>query len=486
MDKWTYGFDELAERVKDWTPERAAEVCWITPEEIREAARIMGTCGPVAMNIGLGPGCMHTNAIQNGRALACLHGLLGHIDVVGGTPVSLSFSVMLDDKITLWDGTKDPGRSDLFTFGGEEHPLYKSFGRSNDPHAVFEALITGEPRPVKAFIAIANDPLLCYENTNLTYEAMTSPNLDFVAVKDFYMSPTAKLADLLLPSADWAERCSYDEEIDGNLLLTFDQAVEAPGECWDDWEFFLHWGKRIDPEHWPWNNTKEMVLWRLKEFYDLDLTWDEFQSKDWRSTEPGGEKGDYIEKKYEKGIMRPDGQPGFATPTGRIEFWCQALADFGYDPLPDYVEPMESPISQPELAEEYPLIAVTGHRVYSFFHSAWTNIPAQRKLYPDPFALVHPDDARAYGITDGEWITITSPRGHIISKAAVTREIKKGVVAVPRPGWRDECPELGLPGYGWDKCNGNILVPSTPAEPGYGATAMRSSLCKIEAGRGDL
>ena len=486
VDKWTYGFDELAERVKDWTPERAAEVCWITPEEIREAARIMGTCGPVAMNIGLGPGCMHTNAIQNGRALACLHGLLGHIDVVGGTPVSLSFSVMLDDKITLWDGTKDPGRSDLFTFGGEEHPLYKSFGRSNDPHAVFEAMIAGEPRPVKAFIAIANDPLLCYENTNLTYEAMTSPNLDFVAVKDFYMSPTAKLADLLLPSADWAERCSYDEEIDGNLLLTFDQAVEAPGECWDDWEFFLHWGKRIDPEHWPWNNTKEMVLWRLKEFYDLDLTWDEFQSKDWRSTEPGGEKGDYIEKKYEKGIMRPDGQPGFATPTGRIEFWCQALADFGYDPLPDYVEPMESPISQPELAEEYPLIAVTGHRVYSFFHSAWTNIPAQRKLYPDPFALVHPDDARAYGITDGEWITITSPRGHIISKAAVTREIKKGVVAVPRPGWRDECPELGLPGYGWDKCNGNILVPSTPAEPGYGATAMRSSLCKIEAGRGDL
>ena len=322
VDKWTYGFDELAERVKDWTPERAAEVCWITPEEVREAARIMGENGPVAMNIGLGPGCMHTNAIQNGRATACLQGLLGHIDVKGGVPVNLSFSVMLDDKITLWDGAKDPGRADLFTFGGEEHPLYKSFGRSNDPHAVFQAIITGEPRPVKAFVAIANDPLLCYENTNLTYQAMTSPNLDFIAVKDFYMSPTAKLADLVLPSSDWAERCSYDEEIDGNLLLTFDQAVEPPGECWDDWKFFLEWGKRIDPEHWPWNDTKEMVLWRLKEFYDLDLTWDEFQAEDYRSTEPGGKKGEYIEKKYEKGIMRPDGQLGFPTPTGRIEFWC--------------------------------------------------------------------------------------------------------------------------------------------------------------------
>ncbi|WP_303203552.1 molybdopterin-containing oxidoreductase family protein, partial [Raoultibacter timonensis] len=167
IDNWTYGFAELAERVEEWTPEKTAAVCEITPEEVISAARMMGTQGPVGMMIGLGPGCMHSNAIQNGRALACLQGLLGWIDVPGGVSVPLSFSVMLDDRITLWDG-KDPGRPDLFTFGGEEHPLYKSFGRSNDPHATFEAMITGEPRPVKAFIAIANDPLLCYENTNLT------------------------------------------------------------------------------------------------------------------------------------------------------------------------------------------------------------------------------------------------------------------------------------------------------------------------------
>ena len=148
--------------------------------------------------------------------------------------------------------------------------------------------------------------------------------------------------------------------------------------------------------------------------------------------------------------------------------------------------PYESPENLPELAKEYPLTAVTGIRVYSFFHSAWTNIPSQRKLYPDPFVLVHPEDALKYGITDGEWITISSPRGKIISKAMITYECKEGCVFIPRPGWRDECKELGLPGYGWDKANGNVLVPSNPAEPGYGATAMRSSLCKIEAGRGDM
>ncbi len=486
VDLWTYGFDQLAERVEDWTPERAAEICQIDVDSIIAAARMMGNEGPVGMCIGLGPGCMHTNAIQNGRAIACIQGLLGHIDVVGGIPIPLSFSAMLDPIITLWDESKNPGRPDLFTFGGEEHPLYKAFGRSNDPHSVFKAIISGEPRPIKAFIAIANDPLLCYENTNLTYEAMKSPNLEFIAVKDFYFSPTTQFADLVLPSADWSERHTYDEELDGNYLFAFDQAVDAPGECWDDWKFFLEWGKRIKPEDWPWENEKDMVLWRFKELYNYDLSWEDFQAQPWLSTEPGGKSGELVEKKYEKGLLRPDGQPGFPTSTGRIEFVCPPLAAFGYDTLPDFVEPMESPVSKPDLAEEYPLIVITGHRVYSFFHSAWTNIPAQRKLYPDPFVLVHPDDAKTYGITDGEWVTITSRVGKIISKAVVSYEIKKGVVAVPRPGWRDECKELDLPGYGWDKANGNILIPSDPAEPGYGATPMRSTLVKIESGRGDL
>lgn len=486
IDNWTYGFDELAERVKEWTPEKAAEICRVDAGDIRRAAMMMGTNGPVGMMIGLGPGCMHTNAIQNGRALACLQGLLGWLDKKGGITVPVAFDVMLDDRITLWDPEKQPGRPDLFTFGGEEHPLYKVFGRSNDPDATFRAIITGKPRPVKAFIAIANDPLLCYENTNQTYEAMTSENLDFICVKDFYFSPTSKLADLLLPSSDWSERCTYDEELDGTLLHTFDQAVKAPGECKDDWWFFLQWGKRIDPEHWWWKDEKEMVLWRLKEFYGYDLTWEEFQSKPYRMMVETDGTGEVLYEKYKLGKIRPDGKPGVNTPSGRVEFWSDSLAAFGYDPLPDFTWPYESPQNNPDLAEKYPLTVVTGHRVYSFFHSAWTNIPSQRKLYPDPFCLIHPSDAKKYGVTDGEWITISSPRGHIISKAQITYECKEGVVFVPRPGWRDECKELGLPGYGWNKANGNILVPSNPAEPGYGATAMRSSLCKIEPGRGDL
>ncbi len=242
----------------------------------------------------------------------------------------------------------------------------------------------------------------------------------------------------MLPTADWAERCTYDEELDGPFILAFDQAVPAPGECKDDWWFWLQWGKRMNPEQWPWADEKEMVLWRLKEFYDFDLTWEEFQEVPVRVVGGADLSAEPVRKKYEKGMLRPDGQPGFPTVTGKIEFSSPAMEAFGYDPVPDYTEPAESPYSTPELAKEYPLIGSTGHRVYSFFHSAWTNVPAQRFFYPEPFVVVHPDDAAANKISDGEWITISSPRGSIISKALVSREAKKGVVFIPRPAWR--CP----------------------------------------------
>jgi anaerobic selenocysteine-containing dehydrogenase len=478
VDKWTYGFDELAELVEEWTPEKTSEVTWVPAEKIVAAARMMGENGPVAFHVSLGVGCMHTNAIQNGRASACVQALLGHLDVKGGLPIDIQWGVMLDDRITLWDSTKDPGSPDVKILGGEDYPFYKSFGRSNWPNAVWRAVLSEKPWPVKMMVFIANDPLLCYEDPQLVSAALQSKNLEFIAVKDFFLSPTAKMADIVLPSADWAERDTVDEEMFPNCIISTERAVDPPGECWDDWKFFLEWGKRLNPELWPWKDEKEMVLWRLKEFYDLDLSWDEYVKGAYFPVELGG-TSERVYKKHEKGMLRPDGKPGFNTATGRIELKCDTLAAFGYDPLPEYVEPAESPYSTPGLAKEYPFILTTGHRLYAFFHSAWTNIPAQREIYPYPFVVINPADARLLGITEGEWVYVESPRGRVSAKAHVSHEIGKGVVALPRPGWRDDCKELGLPGYSWDGANPNVLIPAEPADPSFGASPMKSTLCKI-------
>ena len=216
---------------------------------------------------------MHTNAIQNGRAIACLNGLLGYIDVEGGMQFPQAIDVMLDDKITLWNGI-DPSSPDVFTYGGEKRPLYKAFGRSNDPNTVFKAMITGEPRPVKAFIAIANDPLLCYEDANLTYKALTSPAQPGVRGFEGLLHVAFHQACRPhLPVGGLVRALHVRRRARRQHAVHLDQAVEAPGECKDDWWFFLQWGKRIKPEDWPWANEKEMVLWRFKTFYSRDMTW---------------------------------------------------------------------------------------------------------------------------------------------------------------------------------------------------------------------
>jgi anaerobic selenocysteine-containing dehydrogenase len=186
-----------------------------------------------------------------------------------------------------------------------------------------------------------------------------------------------------------------------------------------------------------------------------------------------------VYKKFEKGLERPDGQPGFRTPTGKIEFYSEKWAEFGYDPLPDYQEPKESPFASPKLAEEFPLIITTGSRLFPFYHSAWTKIALQRELEPYPFVEIHPSTAKEYGVTDGEWVLVETQRGRIRMKAKLTKGMDPRVVHIPRVGWRDECKELGLPGYGYDGANPNILTAAEPADPAFGTPPMRSGLCRI-------
>lgn len=478
VDKWTYGFDELAARVAEYPPERVSEITWVPVEQIISTARWMASEGPLCIHASLGVGCMHTNGIQNGRAVACLQGILGHIDTKGGFRIDQAMTVMLDPKITLWDRFPDAGSPEVKQLGGDSYGFYKAVGRSNWPNAVWRAVLTQKPWPVRMMVFVANDPLLCYEEPQLAHEALQSPNLEFIAVKDYYLSPTAKFADMVLPTADWAERDTIDEEMFPNCVVSTEKAVDPPGECWDDWTFWLEWGKRIKPEDWPWKDNKEMTLWRMKEFYNLDLTWEQYVEGAYFWTDPSGQREPVYEK-HAKGMLRSDGNPGFNTPSGRIELKSNVMAHFGYDPLPDYTEPAESPYSTPGLAKDYPLILTTGHRLYSFFHSAWTNVPAQRETEPYPFAVISPADAKARDILDGDWIIVSSPRGKIKVKARVSHEVGTGVVAVPRPGWRDPCPELGLPGYGWQGANPNVLIPAEPAEPHFGGSPMKSTLCQV-------
>ena len=176
--------------------------------------------------------------------------------------------------------------------------------------------------------------------------------------------------------------------------------------------------------------------------------------------------------------MRPDGQPGFNTPTGRIELWSTLLDKFGYDPLPYAEEPGIGPITTPDLFEDYPLIMITGARTTSFFHSEHRQIPYLRQLTPDPWVQINPEDAAAANISEGDWVWIENHRGRCRQRARVTYEAPKGVIAAQHGWWFPEQDGAEPTLYGFRQSNINKLLANKPGKTGFGCDA-KCTLCKV-------
>ena len=141
------------------------------------------------------------------------------------------------------------------------------------------------------------------------------------------------------------------------------------------------------------------------------------------------------------------------------------MKDLGYDPLPTYHEPVESPVSRPDLAEKYPLILNAGARTVAYVHSRFRNVPSLRKLVPEPLVSIHPETAGKLGISDGDLVKVESPRGAIEIKAEVTDNVHPGVVSIPQ-GWSGEA-------------NINYLTDDEARDPVSAFPGWRALLCKV-------
>jgi anaerobic selenocysteine-containing dehydrogenase len=177
----------------------------------------------------------------------------------------------------------------------------------------------------------------------------------------------------------------------------------------------------------------------------------------------------------EKGVAR-----GFATPSRKVELYSQLFAAHGYPPLPDYEEPLMSPVSRPEIAKDFPLI-LTNAKFTTFIHSQQRALPALRKSSPEPIAELHPETAAACGVKNKEWIVVESPKGAIRVRARVTERILPGVVCCQH-GWWQECRALNRPGYdpySDDGANPGVLIGTDLRDPVSGSLPHRSYLCRV-------
>ena len=215
------------------------------------------------------------------------------------------------------------------------------------------------------------------------YRALKS--VDFIVVNDLFMTPTAvAFADLVLPAAMSPERNSQRCWWVPNRTMV---KVTQHEECVSDDDLVTMVGKRLKPENFPWDDNIGWIDNIFQKESNASLpykTFEEAKKVVWSYP-------DFQYFKHEKGLLRMDGQPGFNTPTGRIELWNSNFALWGYDPVPHFKEPSCSPVSSPELAEKYPLVLTTGARSFEFFHSEHRQPgTTSRELHPDPLFEMNP------------------------------------------------------------------------------------------------
>jgi len=461
VEKWTVGFDRLKERLADYTPERVSEITWVPRDKIVESARIYATTKPATLTWGLGCDKQGVNLSHVARARSILRAITGNLDVKGGDLIGLSgplgkvvsdFKMELNEMLPPSQRKKQLGSDEyrLMTYPGWERtsaaagrmpPTYMQPPTTGvtaqaNPRAIWQAVTEGKPYPVKGMIVQAGNPMLSLTSTRSVQNALK--RLELLVVMDYYMTPTAELADYVLPAASTLERS--DIATTGQGVVACPKAMDPLYERRSDYEFWRELGFRLDQrEYWPWRTAEEVCDYRLK---PLGVSFDDL-------TERYEVSAPHEDKRYEK--------YGFGTPSGKVEVYSTIFEELGYDPLPDYIEPPETPVNAPDVAGNYPLILNTGGRFMPMYHSELRQIQPAREKNPDPIVDIHPETAGRLGIANGDWVWVETRRGRIKQKARLTERVHSKMIHAQHGWWFPEKPGEEPELHGVYDSNANVL-----------------------------
>jgi anaerobic selenocysteine-containing dehydrogenase len=454
VENYTHGWEDFVQRVNEYPLEKVEAITWVPKEKIREAARLFATTKPAAIQWGVAIE-QQNNCVDNDRSLMLLMGITGNIDAPGGQVL-----YRIPDIINVGHfGAHGMLPRDQLEkrLGGERFRLASRFAILQ-PKCVFDAIIKEEHYPVKMLFLISSNPMMTRPNAKAVYRALEK--VEFMAVADFFLTPTAELADIVVPAATWLEMDYIGDFWKRHGYILPRRKVIQVGECRSDHEMLNDLAHRIGQEKYWWDNFEQALDYIL---HPLGITWQDFKKMDYI-------RGDMEYYKYKK--------KGFSTPTRKFEFSSTVLEKMGYDPLPQHREPPESPVSTPEVYGEYPYILITGVRSPGFFHSENRQVPWLRELHRDPIVEIHPDTAAKEGIREGDWVVIESRRGKVRQKARLTIGRDPRFVAAQHAWW---FPEKNDPGHGWDESNVNVLTEDDldGMDPAMGASNLKTALCRI-------
>ena len=462
LERWCHGVGAFRDYIKEFTPERVSEICQVPVADVNQAAEWYGTHGPSQLVLSACSTTHHTNGFQNHRAMILLAASTGNIDAPGGN--RFFFRNALPKPIDLFKETigQLPPR-----IGSDKFPVWSNHIHEAQPMLLRRSIEGKESSQVRGMFALGINPVM-WPNTTKFIESLKK--LDFFACVDFFPNAATQMADIVFPAATSLERealitatrCQF------RGIVQYRKAIIQPpvGEARADTQIILDLGCRLGMADQFWHGDLRASINEQAEVFTPEL-WQQIQNQPEGVNIFGSvamdDELEQTDRLYEV--------KGFPTLSGKVEFDSEELRRDGYEGLPVYREPAESPFSTPEIAKKFPLVLTTGGRSIAFTHSQQRQFKSLRRLDPHPRVQIHTIDAKSRGIEDGDIAIISSPRGTTEMFVETTDRILPGVVHAY---------------HGWSTANINDLIDDQNLDPITGFPAFKSNLCQIERKTSDI
>ena len=454
---WTVGFEAFARYVQHFRPEVVENITGVPAETVRSLARRIATTHGVSpiMYSGLE---YSDGAVSAIRATLTLWALAGQLDRPGGSCFSMAqnqFPINREGLIPNPNLQKAAGYNNF--------PIYTKYRGEFHANVLPEAVLKKKPYPIRLLLSLGASIITSWPQSEIWRKTLGA--LDFLVCIDRQLTADMAYADIVLPATTYYEIESYMRY--GPIYRIRERVIDPVGETRNDFFILAELARRLGYGHlYPQNPT---------ELLDRSLRGSGFTLEEVRKA------GGIVQiptvmmqyKKWEKGLLREDGQPGFETPSGKFEIASSILEEHGYDSLPIYIEPGESPQSQPELAREFPLVFNSGARSRVDIHTLHQTIPALMEEKPVPTVMINTADARARGIENGDPVHLKTKRGQISLYALVTDDIVAGAVEASGMGGG------ALGSKAWQEACVNDLTDLARYDPISGFPVYKALLCQV-------
>jgi len=441
IEAHTTGWEAFRRRILDFPPERVSELTGLARERIVALGRRLATTRPTGIRLTMGLQ-RHAGGGMAVRAITCIPGVTGDWRYPGGGAVYDTRGFFRGNWPALWrDDLRPPGTRRL------------SMTRLG------EALLELDDPPVESVLIYASNPVASVPDQNKVRRALAREDL-FTVVVDNFQTDTADYADLLLPGTMQTEHADLHHAY-GHIYLSWNEpAVPPPGECLPHTEIFRRLARRLGV-------TEPCV-------YDSD---DDLARAVLDSDDPAL-RGLTLEVLKREGWARlavptpfvPFAQ-GFPTPSGRLEFVSPRMIEVGLDPVPAYTPPAEAAQHGTALARRYPLALIAPASHY-LLNSMFANVPELERRQGPPALVLHPEDAAARGLVEGDVARVYNDRGEFRATVRVSDAVRVGVAAAGKGFWPKRVAGAA---------NANATVVERDADMGGGAVFHDN---RVEVARG--